>query len=211
MKETTLTIDITFTEPLLATASGNHEIHEEFIASRAAEQSKTDEEVSTVPVSEQIEKSSTVFMRDEKGIFTYDYTWKGHIKETVGHLCELGEFKKLTKWTFKRAIDGSVFVMPRRVYLTRDGVILQKPDGTIQRPLRATTMQGDRVALARSEFVSAGTIQKITVRILESTNTKSTWSEINADLIRTVFGMGDIKGTGQWRGGSFGRYSAVVK
>jgi len=207
MKTSSITVEITFTQPLLATASGNAELQAEFIASKAPTKEAADEEVSTVPVSDQIEKASTVFHRDDNGLFLYDYTWRGYLKETIGHMCELGEFKKLSKWTHKRAVDGSIFVKPRRIYLQRGGKNLAEPDDTIQRPLRATTMQGDRVALARSECVSEGTQCQFTVTLLESANTKSAWSELNMDLLRQCLDMGAFKGHGQWRGGGWGVFS----
>lgn len=216
MNKASLSVEITFTENLLATSSGNPELHAEYQAARVAEfkadrspeENKTlaAEEMETLSAPEAIEKASTVFHRDEKGLFLFDYTWRGHIKETIGHLCELGEFKNLSKWTYKRACDGCVFVGPRRIYLFRDNAILKVPEGTLQRPLRATTMQGDRVALARSEKVDAGAKCYFTVSVLESSNPKSAWREIKVDLIRSVLDMGSFKGTGQWRGGGNGTF-----
>ena len=220
MKKESLSVEITFTENLLATSSGNPELHAEYQAARVAEfkaerspeenEQLKGEEVETLSAPEAIEKASTVFHKDPKGIFLFDYTWRGHIKETIGHLCELGEFKKLSKWTYKRACDGSIFVGPRRIYLFRDDGIMDKPEGTLQRPLRATTMQGDRVALARSEKVEAGAKCYLSISVLESSNAKSAWSEINMDLVKAVLDMGSFKGTGQWRGGGNGTFTWAV-
>jgi len=205
-----LAVSIRFTEDLLATSSGNPEVHAEFQASRSKDAAKMEEETATLPAEEVTEKASTVFHRDEHGLFLWDYQWRGHFKEVIGHMCELGEFAVLSKWTYKRACDGAIFINPRRIYLCRDGKNLTQPDGTLQRPLRATTMQGDRVALARSEYCKAGTECGFTVTLLESTDKKSPWYEISFDLIKTCLDFGVMKGTGQWRSGGYGRYEYAI-
>ena len=64
---------------------------------------------------------------------------------------------------YKKEIDGLVFVSPRRIPLVMpEG----GETGICERPLRATTMQGDRVALARSETVPAGTTMDFSVTCL---------------------------------------------
>jgi hypothetical protein len=151
-----------------------------------------------------------VFAQDEKGLFLWDYHWKGYIKENIGAFCELGMFKKLSKWTFKRAVDQAIFVLPRRCYLTRGGKHVVEPDGALQRPIRATTMQGDRVALANSEMVKPGTQTSIKVVLMASENAKSVWSELTPDVLKEVFARGQLSGHGQWRGGGYGRFNARV-
>lgn len=220
METKQIKVRITFTEQLLATASGNPELHREFIASKAPGHEQAEEEMAALPAEAQVEKASTIFHRNPPSgatthdplapagaLFVFDYHWRGYLKEGIGTLCELGEFTKLSKWTYKRAVDSAVFVAPRRIYLARDGKILDKPDGTLQRPLRATTMQGDRVALANSEFVHPGTQCEFTIRVLESSNAKSAWKELTLDVVKAVLTMGQDKGTGQWRGGGYGRFT----
>jgi hypothetical protein len=210
IERSTLKVRTTFTEDLLATSSGKPEVHAEFQASRSADAQKMEEETATLPAEEVTEKASTVFHVDPKGLFVWDYQWRGHIKEVIGHMCELGQFEVLSKWTHKRACDGAIFVTPRRIYLMRDGEHLLKPDGTLQRPLRATTLQGDRVALARSEYCKAGTYCEFEVTLLESLDKKSAWYEINLDLIKQCLDFGIMKGTGQWRSGGYGRYTYEI-
>jgi hypothetical protein len=210
LAKSTLKVRVTFTEDLLATSSGNPEVHAEFQASRSKDAAKMEEEIATLPAEEVTEKASTVFHKDDKGLFLWDYQWRGHFKEVIGHLCELGEFSKLSKWTYKRACDGAIFVSARRIYLMRDGQHIKQPDGTLQRPLRATTLQGDRVALARSEYCKAGTQCEFEVSIFESADKKSPWYEINLDLIKSCMDLGVMKGTGQWRSGGYGRYTYEV-
>lgn len=64
---------ITFFEELLGTCSGNKELHREFIASKAPDAESMEEEVAAIGVDGMMEKSMTVFPRDENGQpFLYD-------------------------------------------------------------------------------------------------------------------------------------------
>jgi len=218
MKVETLNIKVQFTEPLLATASGNKELHSEFQVARAAEfrgeqseaelRKKIAEELGTMPPEEIIDKTSTVFVRDENGLFVWDYQWRGYFKEQVGALIELGDLEKISKWMYKRVVDNTLFIKPRRIYLREpDGAIIQVPHGSLERPLRASTMQGERVALARSEFVRAGTRCEFQIHLLHSTNKNSAWGALNLEVVQSALTMGGLKGTGQWRGGGWGTFT----
>lgn len=96
---------------------------------------------------------------------------------------------------------------------------------TNERPLRAETMRGERVALARSEEAPAGTQVVFAVSILmpgEAAKAaakadeeekakvgkkgKRTNASINDDIIKDCLDYGQKKGFGQWRSGGFGRF-----
>lgn len=202
------TMTIRLTEPLLGTASGNHELHEEFIAAKADTSGKVAEELAALPAAEQIEKSSTVFPRDERGLFLWDYQMKGFLKEAVGVLCEMGAAGALTKWTYKRAVDSCVFVYPRRLYLVDPvGRTWTHAPQTNQRPLRAETMQGDRVALARSEELPAGTSFACEIELLLSGNARSKTASLTEGVIEAALEYGKRKGIGQWRNAGYGRFA----
>lgn len=95
---------------------------------------------------------------------------------------------------YKSVIDSTIFVFPRKI-------ALQMPEGgkvdVLERPLRAETMQGPRVALAKSETVPEGTKLVIKVKFLVDA-TKKTFEE--------WLDYGALRGIGQWRNGSFGRF-----
>ncbi len=220
MKKEILRVRTEFVTPFLATASGNPELQEEFIVAKIADykgeitvdekNAKMAEEIAAVPVDEQITKGSTVFQRNDEGLHVWDYTWRGFFKECVSHLIELGEVKKLNPWNYKKACDGALYVNPRRIYLfDKDGKIIKEPHGTLQRPLRATTLRGDRVALARSEFVSEGSYCEFEVVLFISQSQKdyAAWRELTMDLVRQCLDMGNYKGSGQWRSGGYGRFT----
>lgn len=194
-------VRLTFTEGLLGTASANPEVHEEFIASKSADAEKAKEEIESLPAEEPIKKAITIFHRNSDGLpMLWDYQIKGFLKETLGILldfvvadCKIGR-AKLSRWTFKRIVDNAVFVSPRRIPL-------KLPEGGeithCTRPLRADTMKGERVALATSEEVPAGTVIEFEVRTLDK--------KLD-ELMVECLDSGKDKGIGQWRNSGKGRF-----
>ena len=201
MKE--LKVRLTFTEEVLGTASGDPEIHREFIASKAPDALSREDEVAAVGVEEVVEKSKTVFPRNADGNpALYDYQIKGFFKDSCSVLNRLsgkdesGKKKPANEsgklMAFKKIIDGLIFVKPRMIPLVFDGEI-----GSCQRPLRAPTAQGERVALANSETVPAGTTVEFTVVLFDPSHEKA---------VREWLDYGQWRGIGQWRNSSKGRF-----
>jgi hypothetical protein len=191
-------VKITLTEEMLGTASANPDLHREFIASKSADAEKVEAELAALHAEELEQKSLTVFPRDDNGTpILWDYQVKGFIKETVGILVDLldKEIKvgktKLSKFTHKRIVDNFIDVSPRKIKLSNG------TSAVCVRPLRADTMKGERVSLASSETVPAGT---------------SFECEITADtpaledLVRQCLDRGKRKGLGQWRNSGKGRF-----
>lgn len=215
MKILTLKAKLTFVEPVLGTASGNPQIQEEFKASKAPTIEKGKEEVAAVTpateedLAEQIEKASTVFPKDEHGVFAWDYQIRGYFKGALYPLIETGQVK-LSKWCYAKVVDLFVFVNPRRIYFKRpDGTNCDKSDiTTLQRPLRAKTMQGDRIALARSEQLPPGVTLEFEISYLPGT-AKSVHKDLTMDDLKDCLDYGRLVGYSQWRGGGFGRFSWV--
>lgn len=209
MKVTELKFRITFTEPLLGTASGNREVHSEYIAVKAADAAKAEQEAAAIPLDEQIEKSSTIFPRDERGLFLWDYQIRGFFKEAIGVLVDLGDETThgLSRYMLKRAVNCFLFVTPRKIYL-RDpsGGIVTRHERMLQRPLRAETMQGPRVALASSELLPAGTQIEINLELLTGA-AKTKAAVIREDTILAALNYGRLLGCGQWRTGSYGQFT----
>lgn len=91
-----------------------------------------------------------------------------------------------------------MFVEPRKIpLLLPDGETI----GECQRPLRASTAQGERVALAHSETVPAGTKQSFDVLLLR---------DDLEDLVREWLEYGKYHGTGQWRNSGKGRFVCTI-
>ena len=191
-------VRITLTEEMLGTASANPELHKEFIASKSADADKLEEEMKALHADEAMAKAMTVYPRDDDGLpILFDYQVKGFFKDTVGLLLELDDKEvkvgktKLSKFTYKRLVDNYVFVTPRKIRLAPVGPVCT-------RPLRAATMQGDRVALASSETVPAGTVFEFEVSSLAPALT---------EMLRACLDYGALKGIGQWRNSGKGRFT----
>lgn len=192
-----LKIRITFTEELLGTASGNPELHREFIASKAPDADGLEEEVAAIGVDGVVEKSMTVFPRNTAGDpILYDYQIKGFFKDACGVLRRVPGSKASKIKAFKKEIDGLLFVAPRMIPLN-----MPSPMGECQRPLRASTAQGERVALSHSEAAPAGTTIEVEIQCL----TKDMF-----DLAEECLEYGKLRGIGQWRNSGKGRFTYEV-
>ena len=78
-------VKLTFTDDLLGTSSGNPELHREFIASKAPDAAKMEEEVASLGVEAVEEKSMTVFPKMADGTpYLWDYQIRGFFKEICG-------------------------------------------------------------------------------------------------------------------------------
>ena len=195
MKE--LKVTLTFNEYILGTASANPEIHAEFIASKAPDAQKMEEEVANVGADEVFEKSLTVFPRGKEGEpILYDYQIKGFMKDACGMLKRVPGTESGKLKAYKKEIDGLIFVKEREIPIKTD-----KPITIMQRPLRAQTAQGERVALASSERIEAGATVTFTIMTLRD------------DLMPVVkewLEYGALRGIGQWRNSGAGRFSWEV-
>ena len=195
----TIKVRVTYTEELLGTASSNPDIHHDFVASKAPDAKSVEEEVAAIGAEAVEEKAMTVFPKTDDGDpFTWDYQWKGFFKDSCGMLRRVDgtESKKLK--AYKKEIDGLVFVSPRRIPL-----VLPEGEeiGNCQRPLRAQTMQGERIALANSETAPIGTTQEFEIVMLKD--------ELEKVVIEWL-DYGKLHGTGQWRNSGKGRFEYEI-
>lgn len=193
----TMRVRITFTEEVLGTASSDPQIHEEFIASKAPDAPTREEEVAALGAEAVVEKSTTIFPRDPSGnrIF-WDYQIKGMFKDACGVLKRVGSTESAKIKAYKKEIDGLIFVGPRMIPITLSGAV-----GSCQRPLRAQTAQGERVSLANSETIPAGSSIEFEVSMLLDSHEAA---------VREWLDYGALRGMGQWRNSGKGRFSWEV-
>lgn len=197
MKQKVLKIRVTTMEEMLGTASANPELHEEFIASKAPDAPSREEEVAALGAEEVFEKGMTVFPRNSEGNpIVWDYQWKGFFKDAAGALRKVPDSECGKIKAYKKEIDGLIFVSPRAIPIQFDGEV-----GKCQRPLRAQTAQGERVALATSESIPAGAVMEFEVHMLCPTHEKA---------IREMLDYGILRGFGQWRNSGKGRFTYEV-
>ena len=135
----------------------------------------------------------TVFPRMEDGRpFIWDYQWRGFFKEACSGLRKVKGTKSEKLKAFKKEVDLAIFVRERKIPLMFDGEM-----GTCQRPLRASTAQGERIALASSETVPAGAECEFTIVCLVDND---------IDLVKEWLEYGQFHGMLQWRNSGKGRF-----
>lgn len=187
-------VKLTFTDDLLGTSSGNPELHREFIASKAPDAAKMEEEVASLGVEAVEEKSMTVFPKMADGTpYLWDYQIRGFFKEICGAMRGIPGTKSSKVKAYKKKVDNTIFVEPREIPLNLHGMKI----ADCQRPLRASTMQGERIALANSEVCPQGTTCEFDVLCMV---------DEDVDMLREWLEYGKYKGIGQWRNSGKGRF-----
>ena len=196
------TYRITFTEECLGTAPANPDLFREYITANRPGGSDRAEIEALPTVDEEMAKSMTIFCRDADRLILWDYQIRGFFKDACSCLNRVKSdakdgYSSLSSKlpAFKKIIDGLIFVEPRKIVLNlpAGGKI-----GICERPLRAATALGERIALARSETIPAGTWFEIKVLFMH---------EPHAKLITEWLEHGAFRGLGQWRNSGKGRFS----
>lgn len=195
-------VRLTLTEEILGTLPSDPEIYHTFIASKGmdveeedAQMAKTnefldDEECET---EKKRPETLTVFVRDDNGNpCVYDYLIKGFFKNANKALRNSDDAacKKLT--AYKTKIDNLIFVCPRLIKLQTDA-----PVTYCERPLRAQTAQGERIALSASEALPAGTVLEFEITVL---------AKEMLTYVREYLDYGKFNGLGQWHNSGKGRF-----
>lgn len=195
----TFKLKLTLTEPMLGTVPKDKEVYKTYIATKKKEiegveltQEELKDEVESIDEVEQ--KGWTGFHSDENGLYIYDYMVRGFLKNAGNILKNDVGVKNLSS-----KISQFVFVGPRKIYLGK-----KEPDGVLERPLRAQTAQGPRVTLARSDIVNAGTELNCELVIVGG-------KEVTEELLLKLLDYGKFQGLGQFRSGSYGRFTYVVE
>lgn len=192
----TLKIRITTTEEMLGTASADPELHTTYIASKAPDAPSLEEEVAAVGVEEVAEKAMTVFPRVDGRPIMWDYQMKGFFKDTCGVLRKVTGNESSKIKAYKKEIDGLIFVSPRAIPIKFKGEV-----GNCQRPLRAQTAQGERIAIASSESIPAGAVLEFEVLCMVDAHEK---------LVKEWLEYGKYRGLGQWRNSGKGRFDYEI-
>lgn len=150
-----------------------------------------------------MEEKMTGFYRDGNSNVPVlkGYQVKGFLKAAANTLKGQLGLKQATS-----KIDKYVFIKEEKIYFYRDGEKIEDPEGTLERPLRAETMQGPRVALACSEVIKEGYQCEFTVVVLENEGTKQS-KAIDMDMICTLLSYGQYNGLLQWRNAGYGSFT----
>lgn len=191
-----LKVTVTTIEAMLGSAPNDKELHETYIASKAPDARRMEEEIEEFGVDEVVEKQMTVFPRHEGKPCMYDYQIKGFFKDACGVLRKVSDKKSSKLKAYKKVIDGLIFVSPRHIPIQFEGEM-----GNCQRPLRASTPMGERVAIAHSEEIPAGAKLAFEVTCL---------ADGHAELVKEWLEYGQLRGLGQWRNSGKGRFVCEV-
>lgn len=153
---------------------------------------------------EELEKGTTFFFKDEEGEpYIWSYWILGFFKSACSGLKKVkGTHSEKIK-AYKKEIDLLIKVFPdagdkasRKIKLHDYGELTM-----VERPLRAQTMQGERVALARSESAQPGTWIQFDVVILK---------DDLEDAVTEWMDYGVFNGLGQWRNSGKGAFEYEV-
>ena len=190
-------VKITLLEDMLGTAPNNKEIYTDYLASKAPEGKNVKDEIDTIDEPDGIEemRQMTVFHRnpDTDQPIIFDYLVKGFFKNACSAMREVPKSESSKIKAYKKKIDNLVFVAPRMIDIDMAGEMT-----ICERPLRAQTAQGERVALSCSESIPAGSTMEIEITTLTD------------DLMNTVIewlDYGKLNGLGQWHNSGKGRFS----
>jgi hypothetical protein len=164
----------------------------EFLAKKAGFETLPEDEVELLP--DALERGTTVFHRLLDGrACLMNYHLLGFLKEAgkVQNGKVTGGVKAL-----RSKVSQGIFISPRFIPLC---VPAGEDVDYLERPLRAETAMGPRVALARSEMLPAGTSFTCGLEVLAG--------EITEEVLRDLLDYGWFRGLGQWRNsGAYGTF-----
>lgn len=193
-------IRITLTEEVLGSSPSNEELLAAYIASKAPTDDLTAKEVDNIKA-QAAEERTTIFPKTADGTpFIYDYQIKGMFKDSCKALATAGKAGYpggkhcAALKAYKKAIDGLIFVSPREIPYNLHGLKMD----FCERPLRAQTPMGERISIAKSETVPAGSTIEFEVTCLD---------QKLEDVVRECFDYGTLRGLGQWRNSGKGRFT----
>lgn len=196
----TMHVRLTFIDEILGTASSDPEIHRSYIASKGPDAVTLEEELETLTVDEVTEKGMTIFSKDKDGNpLLWNYQIRGFFKSACSALRVIKGTKSSKLKAYKKQIDLRIFVFAdegnraeRKIPIKVAGEI-----GSCQRPLRAQTMQGERVTLANSESIPAGSSVEFDIVLLEPDD---------REMVEEWLDYGSLNGLGQWRNSGKGAF-----
>jgi hypothetical protein len=155
-------------------------------------------------------KGITVFFRDNNGKPCIgDHMVKGFMKAAGEAICkanpkrENGKVLKSASYT-DSLINQHVAIAEQFITFDKDIVRDQNSYPKYNtRSLRAMTMQGPRVSIAKSEVIPAGAKLKFTLKVMDG-------SQIDKEVLTKLFDVGQMTGLGQWRNAGYGQFDYKI-
>ena len=191
---------LTGTTPILGTSPASQAIRTQYVASKAPTPELMEEEIEENSF-DLDEKGVTVFNRNRNDeLCLMSHQVKGFIKEALEALKP-----QLKIGNVKKKVDTLISVEPRFIVLKKNGEPLKEEDAMLERPLRAETPKGPRVALQSSEMLEEGWSIEFELTMFPSDGTKMS-NPMTFEALETVLDYGMYHGLGQWRGADYGHF-----
>ena len=191
-------VRIFLNEEMLGMTPSSKDIYQDYIMSKNKEKKAIEDELEAIQ--DIGNPNIKVFARNEKGNpIMWDYQIKGFFKDACYMLSKAGKagYKGgkncAALKAYKKAIDGLLFVFPRQIEIKTSGDM-----GYCSRPLRAMTMQGERISIEKSETVPAGSTMDFEVVCLDPSL---------EGVVKECLDYGEMRGLGQWRNSGVGVFS----
>lgn len=189
-----LKIRITFLRSVLGTLTGDKDVYRSYIGSKSPDASTIEDEIEAIGTEGVVEKGKTFFPKTKEGKpFVYDYQLRGFFKSACSALSKVPGTKSSKVKAFKKKVDLTIFVRDRENVITNYEEI-----GECQRPLRASTPQGERVSIAISEEIAEGAQVEFTIRCL---------IDEDIELVEEWLNYGQYNGLCQWRNSGHGSFT----
>jgi hypothetical protein len=188
----TYQLKVVFEQPILG-SQPSRDVASVYLAQRNGF-SLPEDEIETLP--DALDKGTTVFHKDGQGRpVLWDYQLKGMLKAAAQVLNGKDGVRAL-----KSKVNNLVFISPRVLTLQppETGQDIRELMDYLERPLRAETAQGPRVALARSEMLPEGVWFRCGLTIYPG--------DVSEAVLTDLLDYGFYSGLGQWRNGGWGRF-----
>lgn len=217
-------VELTLIEPMLGTVPKHLPTHGEYVQAKGAEgvefiesiqadlppeiqadlgdrRAAWDAEMATAPDAGEEGKGETGFHSLPDGTLAiYDYMIRGFFKESCGMLRRTKGTLSAKVTAHKKTVDGLVFVTPRLIALE---LLSDTAASSLERPLRISGPTGERVALAKSDTVPAGTKLRFTLKIVGDA--------VPQELLEEWLEYGAFHGLGQWRNASWRSFTYTLE
>ena len=214
MKIEKIRVRLIFIDSILGSEPGSAELHADYSQGKIPDDQYTPEELQQIKAEEIAalmegdQKGKTVFYRDQNGQPCLKNNHiKGFFKSACAALKSDKENISSKMTSYKKEIDTHVFVYANSDNKANRFIPIQNYGeiGSCQRPLRAQTMQGERVAIADSEEIQAGAFIEFDVITLAHDK-----KPLGPDLIKEWLDFGELNGLGQWRNSGHGAFTYEV-
>lgn len=183
--------------PILGGLPASRDIYTQYIASKNPQGDGDQEIIDHL----REEKGITVFARDSReNICLLSRHIRGFFKEALSALkaqCDIGRVKN--------KIDTLLFVEPALIPLMRNGRTITDEDSMLERPLRADTLMGPRIALQSSEIIEDPWEFDMEISLFPNNGT-SRKESLSWEAIETALDYGAFHGIGQWRNADYGKF-----